>query len=64
MHNIKAKFLKHQKNIKIKTHVKDKEMIDKVMRVFQIELHENISVKSPYDKIVEFQTFKTHIDFF
>jgi hypothetical protein len=34
MHNIKAKFLKHQKNIKIKTHVKDKEMIDKVMRVF------------------------------
>jgi hypothetical protein len=32
MHIIKVKFLKYQKN-KI-THEKDKEMIDKVMRVF------------------------------
>ena len=62
MHIIKVKFLKYQKN-KI-THEKDKEMIDKVITVFQIELHQYISVKSSYDKIVEFQIFKTHNDFF
>jgi hypothetical protein len=41
MSNIKVKFLKHQKTVKTKTHVKDKKMIDKEMSIPATSIYDN-----------------------
>ena len=41
MSNIKVKFLEHQKNVKTKTHIKDKKMINKVMSIPATSIYDN-----------------------